>query len=102
MVNDFNTSLLLKKSHLLWKYTNSDGETFSNDKQECKSQIHVRVAVVESVTIESKASQNVLFEISAASVGKLCIIGVEYSVKALFLDKEPTDHDIRGKQYFQV
>ncbi len=26
----------------------------------------------------------------------------EYSLRALFPDKEPTDHEIRGKQYFHV
>ena len=42
--NDFNTSLRLKRSHLLWKFTPEDGgETFSNDKQDNKSPPYVKV-----------------------------------------------------------
>ena len=29
-------------------------------------------------------------------------LGVEYSIKAMFPDKEPTDHEIRGKQIFSI
>ena len=34
--------------------------------------------------------------------GQLNIVGVEYSIKAMFPDKEPTDHEIRGKQMFNI
>ena len=30
------------------------------------------------------------------------LLGAEYSVKALFPDKEPTDHEVRGKQLFSI
>ena len=42
--NDFNTSLRLRRAHLLWKFTSEDGgETFSNDKQDNKSPPYVKV-----------------------------------------------------------
>ena len=36
------------------------------------------------------------------SPGDLSIIGVEYTLKGIFPEKDPTDHEIRGKQMFQV
>ena len=33
LVNNFNTSLLLTKSFLLWRFTDEDGQTYSNDKR---------------------------------------------------------------------
>jgi len=101
--NDFNTSLRLRRAHLLWKFTSEDGgETFSNDKQDNKSPPYVKVSAVDTVTIESGGTEQVVLEISVSLPGKLNIIGLEYSIKALFLDREPTDHEIRGKQYFQI
>ena len=61
----------------------------------------VDVTTVDSVTIESNSVANISFEIRGNTVGTLNIIGLEYSLKALFPNKEPTDHQIRGKQYFQ-
>ena len=39
---------------------------------------------------------------TGGSAGELVLLGAEYSVKALFPDKEPTDHEVRGKQLFSI
>ena len=39
---------------------------------------------------------------TGVSAGELVVLGAEYSVKALFPDKEPTDHEVRGKQLFSI
>ena len=39
---------------------------------------------------------------TGGSAGELVVLGAEYSVKALFPDKEPTDHEVRGKQLFSI
>ena len=39
---------------------------------------------------------------TGGSTGELVVLGAEYSVKALFPDKEPTDHEVRGKQLFSI
>lgn len=100
--NSFNNPLVLRRSMLLWRFTTSHGEVFSNDKQEKTTSASIQAIPLESVIIESNSSRSVVFEISGSSPGVLNIIGVEYSLKPSFPDREPTDHEIRGKQYFQV
>ena len=41
-------------------------------------------------------------QVTGGSAGELVVLGAEYSVKALFPDKEPTDHEVRGKQLFSI
>jgi len=40
--------------------------------------------------------------IKVEKVATVYLLMAEYSLRALFPDKEPTDHEIRGKQYFHV
>ena len=99
MENVFNTPLQLRKAHLLWKFIPEDSEqVYTNDKKEETSTLHVETGVVDVITIEKSSKSEITFKLRALSSGQLVIMGVEYSLKALFPDKEPTDHEIRGKQ----
>ena len=62
----------------------------------------VEVASVESLVVEAGARNTLLLKLTPRKTGILNILGLEYSLKALFADREPTDHQIRGKQYFQA
>lgn len=101
-VNNFNTPLLLRKSFLLWKFTDADGNVFSNDKRNGQESEQIEATTLEEITIEGNTAVHVNLQIVGHSTGILNIIGVEYSLKALFAHREPTDHQIRGKQYFQI
>ena len=37
--NNFNTPLLITKSFLLWRFTDKDGQTFSNDKRNSSEEV---------------------------------------------------------------
>jgi len=103
MENVFNTPLQLRKAHLLWKFIPEDSEqVYTNDKKEDTSTLHVETGVVDVITIEKSSKSEITFKLRALSSGQLVIMGVEYSLKALFPDKEPTDHEIRGKQIFNI
>lgn len=99
--NCFNTPLQLRRVHLLWRFTTDQGDTFTNDKQAGPGG-GVEVGVLEAVSVEANALKPVVLEVWSTRVGVLSLLGLEYSVKAVFPDKEPTDHEIRGKQYFQA
>ena len=97
--NLFNTPLQLRKAHLLWKFKpDNSEEIFTNDKKEAVSTLYVETEIVDVVTIEKSSVSQLPFHVTALMPGQLIVTGVEYSLKALFPDKEPTDHEIRGKQ----
>jgi len=102
--NNFNTPLLITKSFLLWRFTDKDGQTFSNDKRNSSEEgaAEIETIPVDSLTLESGGHASLILSVRSRRVGVLSITGVEYSLKALFPDREPTDHQIRGKQYFQI
>ena len=101
--NIFNTPLQLRKAYLLWKFVPDDSEeVFLNDKKESLSNPHVETVMLESVVLDKSSSSHFTFQLRALSPGQLSITGLEYSVKALFPDKEPTDHEIRGKQVLVI
>jgi len=103
MENLFNTPLQLRKAHLLWKFTPEDNEqVFTNDKKEAVSSMYVETGVLEVVTIEKSSQSQLTFQLTVLTPGQLTVTGVEYSLKAMFPDKEPTDHEIRGKQIFSI
>jgi len=103
MENLFNTPLQLRKAHLLWRFTPETSEqVFTNDKKEASSSMYVETRVVDVITIEKSSKMEIRLEVTPLSPGQLVILGVEYSLKAMFPDKEPTDHEIRGKQMFNI
>jgi len=103
MENLFNTPLQLRKAHLLWKFTPLDSEqVLTNDKKEAVSTMYVETGVLEVVTIEKSSLSQLTFQLTVLTPGQLTLTGVEYSLKAMFPDKEPTDHEIRGKQIFSI
>jgi len=103
MENLFNTPLQLRKAHLLWKFTAEDSEeVHTNDKKEASNATHIKTGVVDVITIEKSSKSEITFQLTPLSPGQLVIVGVEYSMKAMFPDKEPTDHEIRGKQIFNI
>jgi len=103
MENLFNTPLQLRKAHLLWKFTPEESDqVFTNDKKEAVSTMYVETGVVDVITIEKSCQSQLTFHLTPLTPGQLIITGVEYSLKAMFPDKEPTDHEIRGKQIFNI
>jgi len=101
--NVFQTPLLMKRSYLLWKFTSADGQTeLSNENKDAENKNIITTEVLESATIEKSSISRITFKITVHSPGELIIIGMEYSLKALFPEKDPTDHEIRGKQFFSV
>ena len=101
--NIFNTPLQLRKAYLLWKFVPDDSEeVFLNDKKESLTNPHVETVILESVVLDKSSSSHLTFQLTALSPGQLTITGLEYSLKALFPDKEPTDHEIRGKQVLVI
>merc|ERR1719347_486604 len=99
----FNTPLQLRKAHLLWKFTAEDSEeVHTNDRKEASNATHIKTRVVDVITIEKSSKSEITFQLTPLSPGQLVIVGVEYSMKAMFPDKEPTDHEIRGKQIFNI
>ena len=103
MENIFNTPLQLRKAYLLWKFVPDDSEeVFLNEKKESLNNPHVETVILESVVLDKSSSSHLTFQLNPLSPGQLSITGLEYSVKALFPDKEPTDHEIRGKQVLVI
>ena len=102
--NSFQTPFLLKKVHLLWKFTTTDGTTFTNDSRDVIDAGHVvTVETIDSVTIDKNG--RVILELGlgvVATDGELSILGVSYGIRAQFPQSEATDYTIRGKQYFTV
>jgi hypothetical protein len=78
MENLFSTPLVLKKSYLLWKFTTSDQEVHSNDKQgeAMSSGGLVQAEVTDSVTVERGQATLVTYAITAACKGTLHILGL--------------------------
>ena len=101
--NPFQTPFLLRKVHLLWKFTKSDETISSNDVPESDADKCVRVDPIESVTLEK--SGKLILDLGLVVLhpdGELEILGVAYSIRAQFPQSESTDYTIRGKQYFSV
>ena len=103
MENIFNTPLQIRKAYLLWKFIPDDSEeVFLNDKKENLSNPHIETVVMDSVVLDKSSSSLLTFRVTPLSPGRLSITGLEYSIKAMFPDKEPTDHEIRGKQVIVI
>ena len=62
----------------------------------------VKSKPLDVCTLEPNSKGSYVMKIMCYTPGELNIIGVEYMLKPLFPDREPTDHQIRGKQYIQV
>ena len=100
--NMFNTTLQ-QRAHLLWKYTPLDSEQVqTNDEREAISTIHIELGVVDGITMEKSSQSELAFQLTALAPGQLVITGAEYRLKAMIPDKEPTDHEIRGKQVSEM
>ena len=103
MENIFNTPLQMRKAYLLWKFIPDDSdEIFLNDKKESLSNPHVETVMMDSVVLDKSSCSLLTFRVTPLSPGRLSITGLEYSIKAMFPDKEPTDHEIRGKQVIVI
>ena len=101
--NMFNTALQIRKAYLLWKFTPEDSEdAIMNDKKDASTNEFVDTGVLETTVIEKSSTSEMTFYVTCMSPGQLTLVGVEYSIKAMFPDKEPTDHEIRGKQMFSI
>jgi hypothetical protein len=102
--NPFQTPFLLKKVHLLWKFTTAEGVIFTNDSREVSDAGNVVIAeMIDSVTLDKNG--RVILELGLSVVamdGELSILGVSYGIRAQFPQSEATDYTIRGKQYFTV
>lgn len=102
MENLFNTPLQLRKAHLLWKFTQESDQVFTNDKKEAVSTMYEETGVVDVIVIEKSCQAQLTFQLTPLTLGQLIIAGVEYSLKAMFPDMEPTDNEIRGEQIFNI
>ena len=106
MDNAFQTPLLLRKIHLIWKFKKSEESTVVSNFGSEKSGNHekfVKVRVVENVLLEN--GQTTMLELGFVPLvggGDLEIVGVEYSLKAQFPQSEATDYTIHGRQCFSV
>ena len=56
----------------------------------------METGVLDTTLLDKNTVTDLVFKLSFNSPGKCNILGVEYSIKAMFPDKEPTDHEIRG------
>ena len=88
--NMFSTPLQLRNLQLLLKFE-SEGEGGE-----------VTSSPIESVTLERNSKQEVRMQFKATKPGVVVVQGVEYILRALFPDKEPTDHEIKGKQLLNI
>jgi len=88
--NTFSTPLQLRNLQLLFKFE-SEGEGGE-----------VTSSPIESVTLERNSKQEVRMQFKATKPGVVVVQGVEYILRALFPDKEPTDHEIKGKQLLNI
>ena len=88
--NMFSTPLQLRNLQLLFKFE-SEGEGGE-----------VTSSPIESVTLERNSKQEVRMQFKATKPGVVVVQGVEYILRALFPDKEPTDHEIKGKQLLNI
>ena len=88
--NTFSTPLQLRNLQLLLKFE-SEGEGGE-----------VTSSPIESVTLERNSKQEVRMQFKATKPGVVVVQGVEYILRALFPDKEPTDHEIKGKQLLNI
>ena len=88
--NMFSTPLQLRNLQLLLKFE-SEGEGGE-----------VTSSPIESVTLERNSKQEVRLQFKATKPGVVVVQGVEYILRALFPDKEPTDHEIKGKQLLNI
>ena len=88
--NTFSTPLQLRNLQLLFKFE-SEGEGGE-----------VTSSPIESVTLERNSKQEVRLQFKATKPGVVVVQGVEYILRALFPDKEPTDHEIKGKQLLNI
>lgn len=101
--NPFLTTLLLKKIHLLWRFSPEDqSESVSNDKVDPNSDAVVKTEVLDSMTLEKGKVCIVDLKLTVLKPGVLCITGLEYGLKAQFPQSEATDYIIRGRQYFTL
>ena len=97
MENIFSTPLQIRKAYLLWKFTPDESEdSIANDRKETLTNEHVETGVLDTTLLDKNTVTDLVFKLSFNSPGKCNILGVEHSIKAMFPDKEPTDHEIRG------
>jgi len=103
MENIFSTPLQIRKAYLLWRFTPDESEdSIANDRKEALTNEHVETGILDTTLLEKNSVTDLVFKLSFNTPGKCHILGVEYSIKAMFPDKEPTDHEIRGKQIFSI
>jgi hypothetical protein len=94
--NPFGTPLQLRGLQLLWRFQPEGGEAAATEGG------GVETPPADTFTLERGAGRRVELSVRAARPGQLTLLGIEYSLKALFPDKEPTDHEVRGRQLFTV
>ena len=103
MENLLNIPLQLKKAHLLWKFMPEESDqVFTNNKKEAVSTMYVETGVLDVITVEKSCQSHLTFQLTPLTPGQLTVTGVEYTLKAIFSDEEPTDTEIRRKQMFNT
>lgn len=103
--NKFQTTLLLKNVHLLWKFSSNDQtDLVVNDgtKKSANADKFVVSEELESVTVNGSSKVHIRLPLTVLQTGELYIVGIEYGLKAQFPQSESTDYTIRGKQYFEI
>ena len=101
--NLFNTPLQLRKVHPLWKYKPLDSEqVHTNFKKEEISTMDIETGVVDRITMENSSQSELAFQLTALAPSQLVTTGTEYSLQAMFPVREPTDHEIKGKQVSEM
>ena len=101
--NVFQTPLLLKRIHLIWKFSSSTTEAtnFGSNKTPNHEKF-VKSQVVESVLLSDTKVTVLELGFMPLQPGELEIVGVEFSLKAQFPQSESTDYTIRGRQFLSV
>ena len=123
--NVFQTPLLLKKIHLIWKFTavdtnaksglsmnkiesdESDNTTeattvYSEKIASSEAEKYIATDLVDSVIIPSEDTVLIDVGLVPKQEGSLVILGIQYSIKAQFQQSEPTDYTIQGRQYLKA
>ena len=123
--NLFQTPLLLKQIHIIWKFTPANASMLSdlsldkwksNDVGEngdvisiysdktpfAEAEKLVKTDMVESVLLSGDSTALIDLGLIPRQPGSLTILGVQYAIKAQFPQSESTDYTIRGRQYLKV
>ena len=72
--NEFQTTLVLKKIHLLWKFSSDDQADPIDNKSE-NAESFIQTNVVDSITVEKNSGINIMLGFTVKQPGELYITG---------------------------